>query len=60
MAAMAAALTAAGELVIVYAGFHGFLALAASGIPALAGWGTFAGALWRAGRVRSPAPAALA
>ncbi len=42
----AAAVTVAGELAIVYADFHGFLALALTGIPALAGWAIVAGG-WR-------------
>jgi O-antigen/teichoic acid export membrane protein len=45
----AAALTVAGELAIVYyTDFHGFLALALTGIPALAGWAIVAGGLRRA------------
>ncbi len=42
----AAAVTVAGELAIVYTDFHGFLALALTGIPALAGWAIVAGG-WR-------------
>jgi O-antigen/teichoic acid export membrane protein len=60
MAAVAAALTVAGELAVVSTGFHGFLALVISGVPALTAWVTFAGGLRRARRVRSPAPSALA
>ena len=52
----AAAVTAAGELAIVYTGFHGFLALALTGIPALAGWAIVAGA-WR--RVLRARPATV-
>ena len=55
MAAALAALTAAGELAIVYTDLHGFLALVLSGIPALVAWATVAGGLVRARRRRSPA-----
>jgi O-antigen/teichoic acid export membrane protein len=48
LVAAAAALTIAGELVIVYTGFHGFLALALTGIPALLGWAVVAGGLRQA------------
>jgi O-antigen/teichoic acid export membrane protein len=60
MGAVAAALTVAGELAIVYADVHGFLALMLSGLPALVAWATFAGGLRRARRGRSRAPATLA
>jgi O-antigen/teichoic acid export membrane protein len=42
LAAAAVGLTAAGELLIVYTGLHGFLALALTGLPALAGLALFA------------------
>ena len=45
MAAVAAVVTVAGELAIVYVGIHGFLALMLTGIPALAGWATAAAGL---------------
>jgi O-antigen/teichoic acid export membrane protein len=38
LAAAATPLTVAGELAIVYTGYHGFLALALSAVPALIGW----------------------
>jgi O-antigen/teichoic acid export membrane protein len=46
----AAAITVAGELAIVYAGLHGFAALALTALPALAGLVVFA-----AGRRQTPA-----
>ena len=49
VAAAAAALTVAGELAIVYTDFHGFLALALTGLPALVGWAIVAGGLRNAG-----------
>jgi O-antigen/teichoic acid export membrane protein len=45
LAAAAVAVTVAGELAIVYTDFHGFLALALTGIPALVAWGIVAGGL---------------
>jgi O-antigen/teichoic acid export membrane protein len=45
LAAGAAALTVAGELAIVYTDFHGFAALALTGIPALVAWAIVAGGL---------------
>ena len=53
--AAAAAVTVAGELAIVYTGFHGFLALALTGIPALVGWAIVAGG-WRRVLQARPAP----
>jgi O-antigen/teichoic acid export membrane protein len=52
LAAAAAVLTVAGELTIVYTDFHGFLALALTGIPALVAWATVAGGLRQVRRVR--------
>ncbi|HZA88856.1 MAG TPA: oligosaccharide flippase family protein [Solirubrobacterales bacterium] len=54
-AAAAVALTVAGELAIVYTGFHGFLALALAGVPALAGWAIVAMALQQAPGTTAPA-----
>ena len=54
--AAAAAVTVAGELAIVYTDFHGFLALALTGIPALVGWAIVAGG-WR--RVLRARPATV-
>lgn len=45
LATAGAALTVAGELAILYTDFHGFLALALTGIPALIGWAIVAGGL---------------
>lgn len=45
LATAAAALTVAGEVAILYTDFHGFLALALTGIPALIGWAIVAGGL---------------
>jgi O-antigen/teichoic acid export membrane protein len=47
-AAAAVVVTVGGELAIVYTGFHGFLALALTGVPALAGWAIVAGGLRQA------------
>jgi len=52
LAAVAAAVTVAGELAIVYTDFHGFLALALCGIPALVGWAIVAGGLGQVPRAR--------
>lgn len=52
LAATAIALTVAGELAILSTGFHGFLALALTGVPALVGWAIIAGGLRRAPRAR--------
>jgi O-antigen/teichoic acid export membrane protein len=52
LTAAAAALTVAGELAILFTGFHGFLALALTGIPALVAWGIVAGGLRQAPETR--------
>jgi O-antigen/teichoic acid export membrane protein len=52
LAAAAAAVTVAGELAIVYTDFHGFLALALAGVPALVGWAIVAGGLGQVPRAR--------
>jgi O-antigen/teichoic acid export membrane protein len=54
LAAAAVAVTVAGELAIVYTGFHGFLALALTGVPALAGWAIVAWGLRQAPRITAP------
>lgn len=54
LAAAAVAVTAAGELAIVSTGWHGFLALALSGLPALAGWAIVAWGLRQAPGITAP------
>ena len=56
LVAAAAAITVAGELALLYAGIHGFPALAATAIPALIAWGVVAGVLRRS-PTAPPAPA---
>ena len=61
LAAAASAVAIVGELAIVYTGFHGFLALALAGIPALAGWAIIATGLRHVSASRpaaEPQPAA--